>query len=143
MQSVPNIDFFWLNYDLFSPNWNYQVQNYQNVPVMYFNEKLGPYHLSFLSILFLYDPACKAWLFEKFISEVEDSYSFKITGILVRQVISLKKSGGVISKIYYLIPWPPICTPLILVSASMRMTSTSATLICNSMRVEKPSELLM
>ena len=54
-----------------------------------------------------------AWIFEKFIFELEAFYSFKITCILVRQVISLKKNGGVISKIYCLILWSPICTPLI------------------------------
>ena len=43
----------------------------------------------FNQFFFLYDPACKAWLFEKFILDVEASYSFKITCILVRQVISL------------------------------------------------------
>ena len=65
--------------------------------------------------------------FWKFICELEDFYSFKITCILVRQVISLKKNGGVISKIYCLILWSPICTSLILVSASVKMTGTSAT----------------
>ena len=80
---------------------------------------------------FLYNPANKAWLFEKFIFELEASYSFKITCILVRQVISLKKIGGVISKIYCLILWSPICTPLILVSASMKMAGTSVTVTYN------------
>ena len=96
-----------------------------------------------LTIHFLYDPACKAWLFEKFIFELEASYSFKITCILVRQVISLKKSGGVISKIYCLISWSPICAPLILVSASVKMEGTSATVIYNSMRAEILIELLI
>ena len=44
-----------------------------------------------LSILFLYDPTYKAWLFGKFILELEASDSFKITCILVRQVTYLKK----------------------------------------------------
>ena len=39
--------------------------------------------------------------------------SQNITCILVREVISLKTNGGVISKIYCLILWSPICTPLI------------------------------
>ena len=52
---------------------------------------------------FLYDPACKAWLFEKLIFELVASYSFKVTCILVRQVILLRKLGGVISKIYCLV----------------------------------------
>ena len=46
--------------------------------------------------------------------------SQNMTCILVRQVKSLKRNGGVISKIYCLILWSPICTPLILVSASVK-----------------------
>ena len=45
----------------------------------YFNGKLWPYHLSCCMNSSLYDPACKARLFEKFILELEASYSFKIT----------------------------------------------------------------
>ena len=54
-----------------------------------------------LSILFyqFYDPAYKAWLFEKIIFELEASYSFKITCILVRQIRSLEKNSDVINKI--------------------------------------------
>ena len=74
-----------------------------------------------------------AWLFEKFIFELEDFYSFKITCILVRQVISLKENPGVISKIYCLTLWSPVCTPLILVSASVN----------KSMSVETPGKLLI
>ena len=84
------------------------------------------------------------WLFEKFVFELEAFYSFKITCIPVRQVISLKKNGGVISKIYCLILWSPICTPLILVSASVKMAGTSATVTYNSiLRVDIPGELLI
>ena len=57
---------------------------------------------SALSILFLHDPAHMAWLFEKFIFELEAPYSFKITCILVRQVITLQKNDGVIGKIYFI-----------------------------------------
>ena len=109
----------------------------------YLNGKLWPYHLSCFINSFLYDQACKAWLFEKLVFELEASYSFKITCILVRQVISLKKIGGVISKIYCLILWSPICTPLILVSASVKVAGTSATVTYNSMRVDTPGELLI
>ena len=49
------------------------------------------------SILFDYGPAHKARLFEKFIFELEAPYSFKNTFTLVRQVISLKKNGSVIT----------------------------------------------
>ena len=54
-------------------------------------------------ILLLYDPASKAWLCEKFIFELEASYSFKITCILVRQVIFLKRNCDAISKIHCLV----------------------------------------
>ena len=92
----------------------------------YLNGKFWPYHLSCFLNSFLYDPSCKAWLFKRFIFEIEASYSFKITFILVKQVISLKENGGVISKIYCLISWSPIWTHLILLSASVKMAGTSA-----------------
>ena len=98
----------------------------------YLNGKLWPYHLSCFINSFLYDPANMAWIFEKFIFELEAFYSFKITCILVRQVTSLKQNGGVISKIYFLILWSPIYTPVILVSASVKMASTLATVTYNS-----------
>ena len=57
----------------------------------------------------------EAWLFEKFIFELDaSSYSFKITCILSRQVISLKKMVVSSAKFTILISWSPICIPLIL-----------------------------
>ena len=100
----------------------------------YLNGELWPYHLSCFINTSLYDPANKVWLFGKFIFELEALYSFKIICILVRQAICLKKNGGVISKIYCLILWSPICTPLILVSASVKMAGTSATVTYKSVR---------
>ena len=95
----------------------------------YFNGKLWPYHLSCIINSFLYDPACKTWLFEKLIFDLKASHNFKITCILVRQVISHKKIDGVTSKIYCLVSWSLNCTPLILVSTLMKMESTSTTVI--------------
>ena len=92
---------------------------------------------------FIYDLANKPWFSEKFIFEIETSCSFKITFTLVRQLIPLKKNGGVIGKIYCLISWSPICTPLILVSGSVKMEGASATVIDNSKRVDTPGELLI
>ena len=112
-------------------------------PKLYRNGKLRSYYLSCFANSFLYDPANTAWLFEKLIFELEGFYSFKITCILVRHVISLKKNGSVISKTYCLILWSPICTPLIFVSASVKMAGTSATVTYNSMRVDTPGELLI
>ena len=86
-----------------------------------------------LSVLFLYDPAYRAWLFEKFIFELKAySYSFKITCILLRQVISPKKMVMSSAKFTNLISWSPICTPFILLSASMKLASTSAAIIYNT-----------
>ena len=96
-----------------------------------------------LSILVLYDPACKAWLLKKFIFELEPPYSFKIICLLVRQVISLKENGSVISKSYCLVSWSPTCNHIILASALMRMASTSTTIICTSIGVETTGELLI
>ena len=96
-----------------------------------------------LSILFSYYPACKTWLFKKFIFELGASYSFKITLNLIRQAIILKRNGGVTSEISCLILWSLICTPFILVPASTKIVITSATVIYNSMRVDTPGERLM
>ena len=83
------------------------------------------------------------WFFGKFIFKIESSYSFKITCILVRQLIPLKKNSGVFGKIYFLISLSHICTPLILASASVKMAGTSVTVIKNSMRVDTPGQLLI
>ena len=96
-----------------------------------------------LPILFLYDPANTAWLFEKFIFELEAFYSFNITCILVMQVKSLKKNGGFISKSCCLILLFSICTPLIFVSASVKMAGTSATVTDNIMSVDTSGKLLI
>ena len=125
----------------FVPIWVIK-DRFTKTHIKYLNGKLWPYHLSCFSNSFLYDLANKGWVFEKFIFELEASYSFKITCILVRQAISLKESGGVISKVYFLISWSPICTPLVSVSASVKIAGTSAPVIYNSMRVVTPSEIL-
>ena len=86
-----------------------------------------------LSVLFLYAPAYRAWFFEKFIFELNAfSYSFKITCIPLRQVIYPKKIVMSSAKFPNFIPWSPFCTLLILLSASMKLASTSAALIYNT-----------
>ena len=133
--------FFLLNYELFCSNWSYQGQNYQNVTQIVPLWKI----VTILFVLF-YQSSCHT-ICPVFIWPnqygLETFYSFKITCILVRHIISLKKNGGVISKIYYLILWSLICTPLILVSASVKMAGTSATVTYNSMTVDTPGELLI
>ena len=112
---------------------------------MYINYFIGKCdHTIFFCFInfFLYDPAYKAWVFENSIFELEAFYSFKITCVLVMQVISFNKNSGFIGKIYCLISWSPIRTPLILLSASTKMAGTSATVIYNGVRVDTPGELL-
>ena len=57
----------------------------------YFNGDVTMSFVLFYQFFFIYDPACKAWLFEKFIFELEASNKFKITCNLVRQVILLRQ----------------------------------------------------
>ena len=142
LHCVPNIGFLCWTITNFVPNGVIKDRTTKMYP-KYFNGKLWPYQLSCFINSFLYYPACKAWLFEKLIFELEASYSFNITCILVRQVISLKKVGSVISKILCLVSWFPICTPLILLSALMKLASISTTVIYNSMSVETPDKLLI
>ena len=122
---------------LICPNWSYQGQNYQRYP-KYFNGKLWPYHSSCFINSIWYAPAHKSWLFEKFIFELQaSSYSFKITCILVRQVISLKKKWFCL-KFTIFFSQSSASTPLILVSTSMKITSTSAAIIYNSIESGHP-----
>ena len=87
---VRNIDFFLLNYDLFCSKWSYEGQ----ITKMYINYFIGKCDHTIFSCFikfFLYDPAYKAWVFENSIFELEAFYSFKITCVLVMQVISFNK----------------------------------------------------
>ena len=73
------------------------------------------------------------WLFQKFIFELDaSSYSFKIPCILLGQVISLKKMVVWSAKFTILTSWSPICIPLILFFALMKLASTSAAIMYKS-----------
>ena len=87
------------------------------------------YHLSCFINFFSYDLANQAWFFEKFIFEIETFYSFKITYILVRQLMPLIKNWWCYRQNLffnfmesYLYSFNP-CT------ASVKMAGTSATVI--------------
>ena len=100
----------------------------------YFNGTFVHFVCPDLSILFLYAAAHKAWLFEKSIFELDaSSYSFKTTCILLRQVTSLKKMLLSSAKFIILISWSPICIPLILLLALMKLAITSAAIMYSSM----------
>ena len=77
----------------------------------------------------------KAWLFEKTIFELV--YLFHIvlknTCIILWQMISLKKVVVLSLKFTILTSWSLICIPLILLSALMRLESTSAAVFYNDL----------
>ena len=62
-----------------------------NVNSKYFNGNFDHFICRIWSILFLYTPDHQPWLFEKLIFELNaSSYNFKITCILLRQVILIR-----------------------------------------------------
>ena len=66
-------------------------------------------------------------------------YTFKITCILLRQVIFLLKKMVVLSpKFTILISWSPTCILLILLSTLMKLGSTSVTTLYKSMGSKHP-----
>ena len=94
--SVPDMD-FWLTFSYFVP-YGVIENRVTKVNFKYFNGSFA-----------------EAGLFEKFIFELHaSSYSFKITCILSRQVISLKKIVVSSAKFTILMSRSPICIPLIL-----------------------------
>ena len=88
--------------------------------------------------LYMHNPI-KVWFFEKHIwSSLSFSYSRKITCILLRQVISLMKMVVLSVKFTILIWWSPICIPLILLSALIKLASKSSTKLYKSMESRRP-----
>ena len=76
---------------------------------------------------------CRGFTFKKFIFELDASkYSFKITCILLRQVISLKKMVVLSAKSTILISCSPIWIPLIILLALMKLTITLAAIMYKS-----------
>ena len=107
----------------------------------YFNGNCDRFICLDWSILFLYAPVHKTLLFEKFIFELDaSSHSFKITCVLLRQVITLKKIVLSSAKFTILISWSPICVPLILFLTLMKLASTSAIIRYNSMENRHPCQ---
>ena len=101
----------------------------------YFNGNCDYSSCSGWWILFLYPPPHKGLAFCKnyLWTSLSFSYSLKFTCILLRQVISITKMVVLSVKFTILISWSPICIPLILLSALMRLASTSATILYNSL----------
>ena len=112
-------------------------------PKLYHNGKLWPDHLSCFVNLFLYDPANTAWLFEKFLFELEAFYGFKITCILVRQVIFLLKKWWRYQQnllFNFMVSYLYLFNPCISISENGRYLSP---VTYNSMKVDTPGELLI
>ena len=81
----------------------------------------------------------EAWLFGKFIFQLHaSSYSFKITCILLRQVIPLKKMVVLSAKFTILILWSPICIPLIFLLALKKLVLTLAAIMYKSTENRHP-----
>ena len=126
--------FFFANLQLFYPIWGYREQFYQ-INFKYFNGNCDCSSCPGSWILFLYVPPHKGLAFWKnsLWTSLSFSYSLKITCILLRQVISLKNMVELSAKFTILISWSPICIPLILLSALMRLASTSAAVLYNNL----------
>ena len=90
----------------------------------------------------MYHQPINPWLFEKIIfwdlCIFAFSYGSKITCILLRQVVSLKKMVVLSAKFTILISWSSSCIPLIPLSALMRLASTSVAIFYKSMESIHP-----
>ena len=124
--SVPDMDFFCYTFTFFV-RCGVIKNRATKVNSKYFNGNFDHFICPVWSILFLYAPDHQAWLFQKFIFELDaSSYSFKIPFILLRHVISLGKMVVSTANSTILISWsPPICVPLILLLWLMKLASTS------------------
>ena len=125
------------------PNFRYDrfvlfgvIENrFTKIKFKYFNENCDYSSWPGWWILFLYALPHKGLAFWKnyLWTSLSFSYSLKITSILLRQVISLKKMMVLSVNFTILISWSPICIPLILLSTLMRLASTSAVVLYNNL----------
>ena len=126
--------FFLLTFSYFAPLG--VIENrFTEINFKYFNGNCNYSSRSGWWILFLYAPPHKGLAFWKNYlgTSLSFSYSVKITFVLLRQVISLKKMVILSVKFTILISWSPICVPSILLSALTRLASTSAAILYNSL----------
>ena len=132
--SVPDMDFL-LTFSYFVPfgvienrfpkiNFKFFNRNcdYSSCPGWWILFLYAPPH-----IFYLYAPPHKGLAFWKnhLWASLSFSYSLKITCILSRQVISLKKMVVLSVKFTILVSWSSISIPLILLSASIKLASAS------------------
>ena len=112
--SVPDMGFL-LTFNYFFP-FGVIENRFTKINFNYFNGNCDSSSCPGWWILFLYAPPHKGLAFWKnyLWTSLSFSYSLKITCILLRQVISLKKMVVLSVKFTILISWSPICIPLIL-----------------------------
>ena len=129
--SVPDIGFL-LTFNYFVP-FRVIENRFTKINFKYFNGNCD--YSSCPGWWILYAPPRKGLAFRKnyLWTSLSFSYSLKITFILLRQVISLKKMVVLSVKFTILITWFPIFIPLILLSALTRLASTSSAMLCNSL----------
>ena len=122
------------HYDYFVP-FGIIKNRFTKIKFKYFNGNCNYSSWSGWWILYLYAPPHKVLAFWKnyLCTSLSFSYSLKITCILLRQVISLKKMVVLSVKFAILISWSPICITLILLSTLMRLASTSTAVLYNKL----------
>ena len=87
----------------------------------YFSVQLWPYHLTVYEFCFYVPQPIRPEFLKGFFS-ARTFFDFKIDCILVWQLMSLSKKVVVsLGKLIIFISWSPIWTPLILVSASIKL----------------------
>ena len=131
--SVPDMHFL-LTFNYFVP-FGVIENRFTKIKFKYFNGNCDYSSCPGWWILFSYAPPHKGLAFWKnyLRTSLPFSYSLKITCFLLRQVISLKKMVVLSVKLTILISWSPICIALILLSALMRLVSTVAAILYNTL----------
>ena len=125
---------FLLTFNYFAP-FGVTENRFTKINFKYFNGSCDCSSCPSWWILFLYPLTHNGSAFWKSYlwTSLSFSHSLKITCILLRKVISLKKMVVLSVKFTILISWSPICIPLILLSALMRLASTSAAVLYNNL----------
>ena len=85
-----------------------------------------------LSTLFLYAPSHNFLIFKNFLFDLEAFFYFKINCFLMRHLMAVSSAKFII-----FISLPPICTSLILLSASVEIANALVTPLMNSLHMDK------
>ena len=117
----------------------YHGQNYENVlQPLWWRILTRPSVLVYQSYFYMLHPI-RSGILKSLFFEVEGFWdNSKINSILVRQLKSLNKMVVSSAKLSIIISWSSFRIPLILVSASMKIASTSVTIMHNNIESRKP-----